>query len=122
MEETKNNWVQDKEVEIVGIDIEKKDETAIKRIRFKCGDFDITYKPSTPTEDYRNGMNLKGTRLITVDEIPDKVKQIGEAIQRNKSCKVKVNYGLFDTEDREGDPVTYRYIRYASQLDKWEIV
>lgn len=121
--EEKNNYVIDKEVEVIGIDIEKeKGKEDVKRIRIKTTEFDITYKPETETVQYQDGMKMIGVRQLSINEIPSKIKEIAKIISEKKSCKVKVGYGLFDTTDGEGSPVTYRYIRFASQLDKWEIL
>lgn len=121
--EEKNNYVTDKEVDMIGVTIEKeRGKEQVRKIRFKTKEFDITFKPSTPTEEFRNGMTISGSRQITVDEIPKKVQEIAEQIQKNQVCRMKVNYGLYPTTNAEGDEVVYKYISYASQLDKWEIL
>lgn len=126
MEEEKKNYVKDKEVEFIGVDVQKvRGKEDIERIRFKTNDpdiGDITYKPETDTEEFQEGIKVTGVRQLGINEIPKKVKEIAKKISENKSCKVKVSYQLFDTTTREGEPVTYNYIRWQSQLDKWEIL
>ena len=103
MEEEKEfKVVKDKEVVIMGIELEmsRSEKTLIERIRFKANIGDITIKPTKPMEEYRDGFKVIYESLWTLSDIPDNIRIISKIIQEQGKCKVQVSYTKMTTIEK----------------------
>jgi len=124
VEEKETEFVESQNVIITKVTIETPPEQVnqVKRIRFVTTEKgDITWKPKKKSSKYIEGMEILFDELFTLDDIPQKVKDIAKATMTTGKCIAKVNYTLMTTKPKEGEPKEYRFINAESMLDKWEV-
>jgi len=60
--------------------------------------------------------------LITIQELPEVVRNIATEIQKNGYCMVEAGFLCFDTNDsRTNEPITYYFINSAKLFEDWKI-
>lgn len=120
--EQENEYVKEKEVEITAITIElEKGNEEVRRIRFES-DKDITWKPKIQKEEFEDGIKIQKTVQMKKDEIPTLIKDIAKKISKEGKVKIKASYSIYNTENSEGDSVSYRYITSEKTLNSWIIL
>ena len=117
------DYVKDKVIVVksITIDTERNNPDVIAKIRFDTSVGDITHKPKIEKQIKRKGIPVNQVQQCTLDEIPAKVEEIYNRIQELGQVAVKASYSVWNTTDKENDPVTYRFVQYGAELDKWEI-
>jgi len=121
-EHKERDFVEEAKVRIVGVQVitNPYDPEEVKRIVFETDKGQITHKPKMAVEEFRNGIQFCSIKNTTVDKLPRIVNLIGRQIQLNNFVNAIVCYSIWNTE-KDGAPVTYRFVQYGSQLEKWRL-
>ena len=82
---------------------------------------DITWKPKIVKDSFEGGFKVSKTVAMERGALPKKLMEIAMICSEKGHCKVKANYHVWNTE-KDGQPVTYRYITYEKTFNDWEIV
>lgn len=123
MEEKKTDYVKDKIINVSSIKLElsQQDTNSILKVRVLSDVGDITWKAKKKQTRFISGFPTEQMRPMTIDEIPQKLKDIQNVCTNDAICTVKAEYTVMNTKDAEGMPVTYRFFVSEKTLDKWEI-
>jgi len=108
-------------VTAVNLELDKFDASNIRKIRINTDVGDITWKAEKTISKFINGFPTKSIGNITIDDVPEKLKQIQDACTKHGKCKVTAKYKVLETKDAEGNDLKYRFIRSAKFLDSWHI-
>ena len=119
--EKKIEFVRESEVVVDGIRLDMENEK-IKKLYFTTDIGEITWKPKKRVEEFVDGFKTEQFALMSISDLPDKIKQIRDYIKDKGKCTVKANYQLMTTTNPENQVVKYRFITSATFLDNWNIV
>ncbi len=122
-EEKKTKFVKDVIVTLTAIEVEmnQNEPDEINRIRFKTIEKgDITWKPKTKLEEFRYGLKVISKVPVILSQMPKKLKEMGDILQKNPDLKIKVNYTVMQGE-QDGEIKIYRFITSEKTFKDWII-
>ena len=102
----------------------KMDKTGeyVDKISFETTDgYKITYKPKINKTERIRGIAVNKVTQCTFDEVPKKVFELSEALNKLGIVKLYANYNIWNTQV-DGKAATYRYIMSESMLNEWKII
>ena len=107
-----------KEVEL---QVNQHNEEQINKIVVKTGGGNITWKPKVKKESFEGG--FKVVRAVPMEKpfIPKILTEIATLCTDKGQIRAKVSYTYWKTE-KDGQPITYRFINSEKILEKWEIL
>lgn len=111
----------DIEVSINAIEEQVNAYDEIEKIIFGTSKGNITYKPKTESVEFRDGIKRKKLVKAKHEDLPEFVKKLGNLINSNGNAKVLVAYNYWKTE-KDGEPITYRFILSAKTFEQWKIL
>lgn len=123
MERKENDYAEGIEVGVSSVEVETSslNKEEVTRITFVTDKGKITYKPKVAREEYREGMKIKSVVSCFISDLPDKIKEIAKEANEKGKAKVIVAYSIWNTI-KDGEEVTYRYIKGAAMLEKWKLL
>ena len=120
--EKDKGFVKAVEVDITKVLVEEGREAGeAKKITFETSKGNITWKPKDDKTEYRDGLAIQRKVPSLIEDLPQKVKDIGKEIIDKGKCVVLVNYNWWET-NQDGEAVTYRFITSKKTLDDWKII
>ncbi len=104
--------------------ITDKDEL-VKQVRFTLEDGkEVTWKPKKTVEEQKKFKGLpitvKSQELIKQEELSSKIFTMYNLITENGKVEVNMSYNIWNTTDKEDNPVTYYYM-FNKDYDIMEI-
>ena len=71
---------------------------------------------------FKTALAFKVSKTVAMERglLPDKLMKIAALCSEKGHCNVKANYHVWNT-DKDGQPVTYRYITYEKTFNDWDI-
>ena len=122
-EKKERDFVENVNVDVMSVEVQTSmmDSTEVKKVVFETSKGRISYKPKIAKQEYRDGLKIGTIVSPKVDELPQLIRDIGKHVQNKGKCTVNVAYNVWNTE-KDGEPVTYRYVQGSTMLDKWVIV
>lgn len=111
------------EVTISSIEVETnpKDVEEVQRVVIKTPDGNITYKPKTMKEEFKDCFKVKSSVPMKFTELPQKLKDLARRVSEKGFARVRASYSIWNTTS-DGKDVTYRYIRGTKMMDSWELL
>jgi len=103
-------------LEHIQIDSMENNPKIIKKINFIFEDINITWKPKIEKTTKVYGMDMFIKEPMNIDDIPQKLKDIGK--QLNKIGEVDI---LVDYISKKFEGTNYYFITSMSMFDKWAI-
>jgi len=114
-----------KEVTITVTGVEAKmdhvEAEVVKQMVFITNVGNITYKPKVAHEEFREGIKLLSQKSAIWLELPGIIKEISKRVLADGKCLVKASYAIWNTE-KDGVPVTYRFIQGANSMLSWAVL
>jgi len=93
----------------------------VEKIIFESDKGNITFKPKIERIEWRKGIEVISSSQAKFDELPDKLSQFSTIANEKGFVKLIASYTVWNTE-KDGSPVTYRYIPGMKSFDEWKIV
>ena len=106
---------------VVTVETNPKNNVEVSKVIFETNKGNITFKPKISRSTFQDGLKIVVKEPITVGEVPDKVREIGRIAAEKGRVKVLVSYNVWNTE-KDGEPITYRFITSEKTLDTWKII
>lgn len=120
-QEQEKEYIEGAEIKITQVECNTDNGEEIKKIIFTTNKGNITYKPKMLKEEFREGIKMNMVKPCSFESLPNIIKQIAKTCQQKGTCLVNVAYNVWNTE-KDGMPVTYRFISGVKTLSKWVIV
>ncbi len=126
-EKKEKDFVKAAELQVneVELKVNRNNEDMVDKVIFHAlgkGDvkLDITWKPKIVKETFEGGFKVSKTVPMERGLLPEKLMEIAALCSEKGHCNVKANYHVWNTE-KDGQPVTYRFITWESTFNEWEI-
>lgn len=124
MEENKDReFASDVKVVVTEVqaDMDRNNVDMVKKLTFFTNVGNITFKPTTKREEYRDGIKMMVTSSAYWADLPVMVKEISKKISTDGKCEVKATYSVWHTEV-DDNPMTYRFVQGNNMMAKWHIL
>lgn len=119
-QQKKFEFVEEKNHILMEIKLEINDlkPNEIDRIIFVIDDGQITWKPKITKEEYFEGLKKVSSKKMSIENIPNKLKEIGNFLKLNSKMRVLACYNIMTvTEDNETK--SYKFLKSIKEFDKW---
>jgi len=122
METKERDYADSIKIEVTGVEVQTNMNNVeeVKKVVFETNKGSISYKPKIAKQEYRDGLKIGSIVPALVDDIPDIIRSIAKEASNKGKCIVTASYHIWNTE-KDGEPVTYRYVQGSTMLDKWKI-
>lgn len=122
-ERKERDYAEGVEVKVNSVEVKTMfaNQEQVAKITFVTDKGNITYKPKVEKVEHRNGLTIKRTEECSIDDIPKKVIEVSQEISDKGYAIVLVAYSVWNT-DKDGQPVTYRFVQGGATLEKWKIL
>jgi len=117
--ETKPTYKEDIRLEINSLqcEIDTKNPLIVTKVIFETSNGKITYKPTKKVTEYHEGIKTQRRDKIKLYDIPQKIKDINNAIKDNNVCHVLAFYMEWETDNG-----VYKFINGNGMFDKWNMI
>ena len=121
-EQSEHEFMKEVELFVTGVIVEmdQRIPEMVKKLTLNTTAGNISHKPKSVKEEYRNGFLVKSQAPSYFADLPENLKQIAQEVSERGKCKVVGSYSVWNTE-KDGQAITYRFIQGNTMMATWKL-